>query len=252
MGIHLAVLSHRRAEIFERETLAYLMGTDWPPGEVDLFLSDKEDESAYWDVPCRKIITHCRTVREKFNFIHNHYPVGERVFVMEDDVRLVRGLARGRNDKLLLNSLVEFVQHGFAETPHGGLWGIAPHDNAFYFSHRITRTLKLIVAHAFGFVSTHDNELEVHCETKTDYERTCRYFIRYGEVVRLDWVGVKTRSYTQPGGMQATHSRGERAQMEQEACEWLVRKFPALLRHNPRKNSVFAELSFKKDPWGRR
>jgi len=65
-----------------------------------------------------------------------------------------------------------------------------------------------------------------------------------GEVVRLDSYGVKTKSYTQEGGMQAQHSQKERAKMERAACYYLVRRYPRLIRLNTKKKSLFTELSF--------
>ncbi len=60
---------------------------------------------------------------------------------------------------------------------------------------------------------------------------------------------MKTKSYTQEGGMQANHTRDERAQMEQESCDYLVRKYPHFVRHNSKKKSLFAELSLKVLRW---
>jgi hypothetical protein len=137
------------------------------------------------------------------------------------------------------------IQRGFeAIDADGGLWGIVPHNNAFYFSGGVTSTLKLIVAHAFGFIATGDEWLAVTQPSKTDYERTCRYWVRYGKVVRLDNYGPKTKSYTQAGGMQANHSKEARALIEATSVEYLTKRFPHLLQRKDKKTSPFAEMRF--------
>jgi hypothetical protein len=243
-----AVPSHRRSELFASKTLAYLRTTDVQLSRVQVFLSDTSDVAAYKKAaPKVKLVvptTPITNVRDKFNAIHAAYPAGTRVFVMEDDVELVTGKP-GKNGLTALTALDAMVRAGFAATPVG-LWGVAPHANAFYFSGKVTHTLKLAVAHAFGFTATGDPALAVRQPSKTDYERTCRYFAQYGMVGRMDMVGVRTNSYTQPGGMQADHTREARAELERVSCEYLVRRFPHMLEHNHTKPSMFAELRFKR------
>lgn len=240
----IAVPSHRRSEMFKSKTLAYLQQTNVDMSRVDVFLSDEQDAEEYGDLPANVLVTQAKDVTEKFNFIHYNYPKGTNVFVMEDDVELIEGL--GGNEKRVLQDLDAMVSRGFEEIPLGGLWGVAPHSNAFFFSGKVKHGLMLVVAHAFGFVSTHDDYLAVTQRGKSDYERTCRYFVKYGEVIRLDSYGCKTNSYTQVGGMQSQHSRSERAAFEQAACDYLVASFPALINHNPKKKSLFAELRFNR------
>lgn len=232
----IAVPSHRRAKLFAEKTLNYLRMCGVDDGEIDIYVSDKQDVEEY-KYPS-VVWTGAKNVAEKFNFIHGHYAPGTRVVVLEDDVELV-----DKNGPMY--AFDDLVQRAFDEVGAGGIWGIAPHSNGFYFSGKVTRTLKLVVAHCFGFVSTNAPELEVTQLGKSDYERTCRYFTTYGEVLRMDMVGVKTTSYVQEGGMQSQHSRDERAVFERAACDYLVQRYPHLLRHNTKKKSLFAELSFR-------
>jgi len=252
-GYNVAIPSHRRATSLRERTLAYLCTTDVTIDRVRVFVSDEEDEAAY-RVSCADLIergmllhrTDTKGATAKFNAIHNYYPIGERVFVIEDDIALIAGTEPGKNKKEPLTKLNDAVLRGFDEIPLGGIWGIAPHDNAFYFSGKVKHTLLLVVAHAFGFISTRDPSLEVRCGSKTDYERTCLYFVRYGEVVRLDWIGVRTSSYTAPGGMQASLSREQRAAVELLAVAQLAERFPLLIEPNVGKDSMFAEMRFKR------
>lgn len=244
----LAIPSHRRAAVLEAQTLAFLRGQNLRPEQIHVFLSDKSDAKAYaglLDRGERAIVTGCKNLRDKFNFIHNYFPIGSRVVVMEDDVApLEKG--DGVNQKRPVEDLPALVARGFEAVADGGIWGVAPHANVFYMSGKVTRTLKLVVAHLFGFVSTHHKDLEVVALAKTDYERTLRYYLRYGETVRLDWVGVKTKSYTAAGGLQSDFSREARAAVEEESVDYLVRTFAGMVARNEKKKSLFPELSLKR------
>lgn len=244
MEYQVAIPSHRRRNVLEKETLATLIKGLVEPERVTVFLSDAEDASEYQGLlPANQlIVTGAKNLTDKFNIIHRHYEPGTRVFVMEDDVQLIYGSGKA-NDGRPLDDVNSMVKRGF-EACGGGLWGIVPHNNAFFFGGGVSQSLKLIVAHAFGFVSTHDKWLEVEQPSKTDYERTCRYWVRYGAVTRLDNYGAKTKSYTRPGGMQSDLTKGERADAEEQSVHNLVQRFPHLLERKVKKTSPFAEMRF--------
>ena len=104
---------------------------------------------------------------------------------MEDDV-----IVTGKDRKPYMD-LKGLIENGFKELNGAGIFGIAPHNNPFYMTGKVTKTLKLVVAHAFGFVKEEDDWLLVSQIGKSDYERTCRYFLKYGNVLRLDFAGVR-------------------------------------------------------------
>lgn len=241
----IAIPTHRRRRILEEQTLKYLNQTNVDMGRVTLFLSDRRDSEDYRDLDVKKITTKAGNVQAKFNFIHNHYPVGTPVFLMEDDVEIIRGLKRGTNETKTCCDLDKLIRRGFECVGLGGIFGVAPHSNAFFFTHKETPTLKLVVAFAFGFISTRREDLEVSAPSKTDYERTCKYWLRYGETWRLDSYGVQTKSYNQEGGIQAEMGSDVRAEKEQEACDYLVKTYPTLCAHKPKRSSPFAEIKFK-------
>ncbi len=64
--------------------------------------------------------------------------------------------------------------------------------------------------------------------------------------MRIDTVGVRTKSYVLPGGMQHEYTPDARAVAEREACDYLVRKWPHLVQHNETKKSLYPELRFKR------
>lgn len=236
MPYKIAIVSHRRPHILASQTYKMLKESTVNLEDVTLFLSDERDAAEYAIIPLAQHVTKAANLRDKFNYVHFHYPAGTRVLVLEDDVALIDKSGAAVTD---IGAMAEL---GFTSVGEHGLWGIAPHANTFYFSGKVTHTLKLVVAHCFGFIATQEPALAITQPTKTDYERTLLYFQRYGAVTRLDMYGVKTKSYTQAGGMQSDHTRAERHELEQAACDYLVKQYNGLVSHNTSKKSLHAEL----------
>lgn len=178
---------------------------------------------------------------------------------MEDDIHnLCYRDDHARVKRQWVRNLDELIQDSFDCLDGSGLWGINPHDSTHYTmmyteegaqkeggkKYQISEKLNLIVAHFFGFISTRDPKLRVQEKSKTDYERSCLYYKHSHTVRRFD-VGVKTLSYVNEGGMQADHTMEERREIEREACDNLVERFPDLLDYNLNKNSPFSELRFR-------
>lgn len=251
--MRIAIPSHRRAKTLENKTLKMLSENGIDFSLVDVFISDENDAAEYEGIKCNKIITGSHNVVEKFNYIHFHYPVGEKVVVIEDDIEeLVFGY--GENVKTKFTELASLIEKGFENIPFGGIWGVVPHHNAFFMKNRVTDDFKLVVAHLFGFVSTRDSRLAVTQIGKSDYERTILYYIMYGRTVRMDMVGVKTNSYVADGGMQSDMNGMARFVKERESVKYLTTKYPHLCKKNVKKSetSKFDEITLLRNTYSPR
>lgn len=247
--MRVAIPTHRRAGVIEGKTLAFVR-QHLRCVPVDLFLSDEEDGNAYAGIAdANRIITGAKNIREKWNFIHYHYPIGEEVLVMEDDIEAVV-CKTGENEKEEVRNFKVFAEHGFwaLQERRAGLFGFQAHDNAFYMKYGVGEGLKFCVANMFGFISNHKKALEIECPSKTDYERTIKYFIEYGKVLRFDHVGIRTKNYRNAGGMQADLDR--RQAMEEESVAWLCARYPHLIRRNEKKKSLYPEVLLRRPPAG--
>jgi len=245
----IAIPSHRRPTTILQYALAQLRASD-VRAEVHLFLSDERDADEYAASGATNgctvhVCNETRNATDKFNAIHDAFAAGTRVFVMEDDVRLIAG-QRGQNKRSEPRSLEAAITAGFAAAENL-LWGVAPHDNAYFFDDQYTRTLKLVVAHAFGFTASGDPALRVTQASKTDYERTLLYWIRDGAVVRAPGLGVRAAaSYRLEGGMQSDHTHDARAQAEEASVAYLTRRYAHLCRRKKKASSPFPEIAFKR------
>jgi hypothetical protein len=240
-----AIPSYRRAKVFEENTLAYLKEVNFDLTKLDVFLSDEKDLQDYSHISGPNfIITRCKNVREKFNFIHTYYTKGCKVVVLEDDITLID------KNKQVFKHFMPLCKAGFKairkKSIRGGIWAVNPSGNHFFIQNKITSdSLKLCVAHCYGFISEPESkELLITQLCKSDYERTLRYYCKYGFVVRADYCGVKTKSYKTPGGMQAEDFK--RAEIEKRACDYLHKNSDGLMTINfNRKSSIYPELKIK-------
>lgn len=249
MSYVIAIPSHRRSTTILQHSLAQLRESD-VRADVHLFLSDAQDADEYASSGATHgctvhVCTGALNATDKFNAIHDAFEPGTRVFVIEDDVRIVEG-KRGQNKRSEPTSLHRAITEGF-EAAGELLWGIAPHDNAYFFDTKYTRTLKLVVAHAFGFTASQDPGLLVTQPSKTDFERTLLYWNRDGAVVRAPHLGVRAKaSYRLEGGMQANYTHDARAAAEEEAVAYLTHRYAHLCRRKEKASSPYPEIGFRR------
>ena len=243
----IAIPSYQRSQLIKDRTLSYLAKCGADMSEVYVFTSNVEESIAYehslQGVGCNIV---CPTkpilnVTEKFNFLHTYFKEGTNVFVMEDDIKTLVRLGKSGCKPVAQENLA-FVDKGFEYCMKAGtkLFGIIPHNNAFYMKFDVSTNLKLIVAHAYGFISDHSKDLLVTQIGKSDYERSILYYLKFGSIIRFNNIGVTTSSYTTEGGM----DHNGRDIHEKESCDYLVRRYPHFIKHNEKKKSMYSELSF--------
>lgn len=247
MDYRIAIPSHNRPQLIQELTLAYLAKCNIPIDKIDVFASNHDMVYDYCSagvmLKCADVINACTdNVRDKFNFIHSYYPAGTKVLVIEDDIKSIDILA-GYNMLEPVYDLLEHLNRGFDLCQQTGtkLWGISNNDNPFFLKEHSGFCFKMIVANMYGFISEEPAML-ITQHTKTDYERTILYTVKYGGVVRLDYLCPRTRNYKNPGGMQDI-STEERAKQEAEASNYLAATYPHLCKLNMKKDSKFAEVS---------
>jgi hypothetical protein len=82
------------------------------------------------------------------------------------------------------------------------LWGIYPVLNPLFMKKRVKLGLNYIVGAFWGVINTHEPGMEVSLDDKEDFERTLKFYMADGNVVRLEAYSLKTSYYSTPGGMQ--------------------------------------------------
>jgi hypothetical protein len=180
------------------------------------------------------------------NLIVRSYPRGTRLVQIDDDLR---GLVMwtGQRDAINcasepLSSIALVIEAGFEAARIEGvdLWGI--HPARTYMRNEVKAGLYYIGAAMFGHVVRGDDTELVTLDDKEDYERSIRFFIRDGAVVRLDWCSWLTTGYGGAGGMQETRT-DERILA---SAQWLADRYPDLASLNLKKRSGKPEVRLKR------
>tara|TARA_Y100000588_G_C14233890_1_gene916410 strand:- start:1403 stop:2152 length:750 start_codon:yes stop_codon:yes gene_type:complete len=234
MDYRIAIPSYRRAKAFSEKTLKYLKRTDIDLSRVDLFLSDPSEKKHYEKVTPKEvsILDGAEGIGAQRNFIVSHYPEGSRIVGMDDDID---EMTQKVDDKTLATvfNLDEHIRFYFEKTEQLGLfmWGIYPVNNPLFMQKKITTELKYILAGFYGWKNRHSDVALVCVDDKEDFERSMKYYLNDGGVVRFNAMSFKTVFYGTAGGMQETRTdeKIKRAsikmkEMYPDLCEVFVSK----------------------------
>jgi hypothetical protein len=245
MKFEIAVPSYKRPERCRDATLAFLArcGSEAP---VTVFVADEEQRAIYERALDPKTYTRLvvgvpgmGAIR---NFIHDHYAPGTRILHVDDDIEglFVRVDEKHLVEHLELDAFVE-TAFGFCEQSNARLWGIYPVNNPYFMKPRVTFDLRYVIGSFWGSVNKPGEVLMVSLDDKEDFERTMKCYAADGAVVRMEYATVKSRYYTEPGGMQETRT----PERVRKSAEQLARRYPQFCSLNTSKKSGFVELRLR-------
>ena len=248
----IAIPSYKRAETLRDKTLETLKHYNIDPKRIDIFVANSEEEAIYKDTldpKCyHKIIVGVPKIGPQRNFISDYYPVGKPVVEMDDDIkRFIEYVPNTKLHEKTLSSLERLIQKGFAEAKKANarLWGIYPTPNGFFMSTKIDNDLRFIIGCFNGMFNPGTKgpkgiKLQLDMD-KEDYERTVRFYIADGAVVRLRYAAPKTAYYTEKGGNQEYRTK----KTVLEGAKWMVKHFPEYATLNLKKKSGYAEIRLR-------
>ncbi len=245
----IAIPSYNRAETLKNKTLSTLQKYHIPSSKIFIFVANKEEEYIYKKTlkanDYHKIIIGKPGLAPVRNFITDYFPVGKKLILMDDDVSgFIEYDEKEKRHERPLRSLIKIIEKGFSEAEKNGasLWGIYPIANGFFMKPTVSSDLKFIVGTFCGvFNQGTKGPKGIKLETgeKDDYIRTIKAYIRDGAVVRLNFIAPKTAYYKEPGGLQSDSNRLKR---QEDAVDWLVKKYPEYVKRNPNRKSGFPEI----------
>jgi len=231
--------SYKRAEGCNQKTLNTLHTHHI--GNIYVYVT-KEDYELYKTVLDPNYYTELRIGREGLvqqrQCIMEQWTEGEHIVFMDDDIESI--------DMSLSNHTLDtFIQHAFQEciTKDAFIWGVYPVLNPFFRKTKIEMTtdLKYIVGAFYGIKNRPTlQELQLTLTEsngqKEDVERTLRYYIQDGIVLRFNKIGFKTKYYGKVGGL---GNFKERLKPMAEACVLLQQKYSKYGRIKIRKNGMY-------------
>lgn len=241
MNYEIAIPSYQRPETLVRKTLTYLRSTNVDLKRVTVFLANKKELASYkLSVKNIKLVIGQPTLRAQRRFIANYYKPGTFVFNIDDDIS---GIFYAPNPKKLeivkdLNSLIT-TGFGICLRNKTKLWGLAASCNPFFiYGKGVSTDLKFIIGAAFGVISERDKSLWPTVLVKDDYERSIKYFLKYGSVIRFGGYSMKNNIYKEPGGLQTFRTK----EISQQDTNYLFKTYPTLVKLNPNRKTGHAEI----------
>lgn len=250
----IAIPSYKRAETLRDKTLKLLQSQKIPANKIYIFVGNQEEYETYKKVLPKyynRIVVGIVGMGNIRNFITDYFGNGQYIFNMDDDIidlleldeeKDMKEKKTAKTHKLnKVGDIEKFINKGFEECKKTGfrLFGIYPASNPFFMKKRITYDLRYIIGSCWGCIN--DKKLKVSMDDKEDYERTLKYYRKYGGVIRFENITVISNYYKEAGGMQETRTK-ERVY---NSAVKLEKMFPDLCRLYLGKKSGYAELKLK-------
>ena len=227
----IAIPSYKRAATLNEKTLATLHRGGIDPGRITVWVADEAERDEYareLDPSLYgRLEVSAPTLHGSRNAIWRQYDEGSYLMFCDDDLSDIyrkRG-EQGRRSVRDTTELFETLLGGLDKTGLS-LVGIYPVDNPYFMDHEWTTDLRYVIGALYGIRVESGPHMDVSLEDKEDYERTILHFLAHGGVLRRNDVGMVTRYYREPGGMQETRT----PERITESAMILQKRYPELVR----------------------
>ena len=243
--------SYKRAELCNEKTLSTLNKMKIPSDKIYVYVADKEEYEQYKEVLnpklYNKLVIGIKGLVPQRQFIMEQWPEGKHIVFFDDDVASIDL----KMSKFKSKSLDFFFREAFNESKKqkSFIWGVYPVFNPFFRKAReeISTCLNYIVGAFYGIINRpklKSIQLTLTKENgqKEDVERTIKYFVEDGIVVRFNRVGFVTKYYGKEGGLGTFEAR---LKPMLEASQKLKKEFPEYGEISTKKNGM-TEFRLKK------
>lgn len=236
----IAIPSYNRSKSISEKTLATLERNAIPKSRIFIFVANEDQLREYRSELGEEyqIIEGIIKLKNQRNFIQEYFPEDQLIIMMDDDVS---GIYTKENERLSETfDFEKIIDRGFAAMKAHGtkIFSIYPVQNAFFMKEGHSTDLKLMVGTVYGIINDLDESLRATIDEKEDYERTAKYYQKFGKVVRLNDVTLKTTFYKGEGGMVQDRTVEE----QQKAVDYLIGKYPEFYKENVNRKSGFPEI----------
>jgi hypothetical protein len=166
-----------------------------PSTSITVFIESKDDLPTYMKVllpgSYHRLVAIGASGFDFINSIHDFYPIGCHLVVLEDSVYDILDVKLG-----FMKSFVSLLKRGFAECETSGahLWGLYP--GLVYEGMRTTVSygLKLLHSGLWGCINPGRAVISLHVEGQEMAERCILHWTTFHAVVRLNGYGVKQKT----------------------------------------------------------
>jgi hypothetical protein len=216
MSYVVCIPSYKRTQICNEKTLSTLQKMKIPKEKVYVYVANKEEYDLYKPTLDKslyhKLVIGKKGLVPQRQFIMEQWPEGKNIVFFDDDVQSI-DLTMSEFKKKSLN---DFFNHAFSECrkQKSFIWGVYPVFNPFFRKGRseVTTAQNYIVGAFYGIINRpklKSIQLTLTKENgqKEDVERTIKYFIEDGIVLRFNKIGFVTKYYGKEGGLGTFEAR---------------------------------------------
>lgn len=244
--------SYKRAIVCNEKTLKTLHENKIDPERIYVYVADKEDYKLYKETLdpklYNKLVIGKKGLVPQRQFIINQWPNNKHIVFFDDDIEKID---LSLSPEFKKHNLDYFIKYAFTEcVKHKSyIWGVYAVFNPFFRGGRqeMTTDLNYIVGAFYGIINrpaTKAIQLTITKENgqKEDVERTLKYFVHDGIVLRFNKVGFITKYYGKEGGLGRFE---DRIKPMMEASKRLKKQYGEYGDIKVRKNGM-AEFVLKK------
>ena len=250
----ICIPSYKRAVFCKEKTLNTLSEHKINPTKIYVYVADKSDYDLYKETldpsTYNKLVIGKKGLVPQRKFIMDKCPSNKHIVFMDDDVESIDLTISPRFKG---HSLDYFIKEAFKEcvSHKSYIWGVYAVFNPFFRKPRpeMTTQLNYIVGAFYGIINRpqlKSIELTITKENgqKEDVERTLKYFINDGVVLRFNKIGFTTKYYGKEGGLGKFE---ERIKPMKDACNKLEKQYGEYGHIKTRGNGM-SEFVLKKVP----
>ena len=248
----ICVPSYKRSKVCNDKTLQTLHTNKINSKNIYVYVANKEEEEEYEKVVDKKLynklVVGIKGLVPQRQFIMEQWPQGKHIVFFDDDVASI-DLSMS---KIFKGKSLDFLfKYAFKECKKmkSFIWGVYPVFNPFFRKQRdeMSTCLNYIVGAFYGIINRPNLksiELTLTKENgqKEDVERTIKYFIEDGIVLRFNKVGFETKYYGKSGGLGTFEAR---LKPMLEASKLLKKTYPEYGEISTKKNGM-TEFRLKK------
>ena len=261
----IAIPSYKRSLMLQEKTLSMLQKHKIGAQKIYIFVSDKKQSIEYKHVIPKnmyhKIVIGELGLKNQRNFISKYFPNNTNIVQMDDDITDIKQLdfAKSKLSKKTkkphkyyqtksIEHLNQFIKHSFIQCRNKNifLWGVFPVNNPYFMNTNTTTDLRFIVGPFFGIINRKYKDRKDLLSTineKEDVERSIKYYIKDGAVMRFNYISIETRYYSNPGGMQSEMKN--RKEEALKSAKYLHDTYPQYTTLYMKKKSGFPEVKLK-------
>lgn len=237
MDFVVAIVSHNRSDSIFAKTITTLSMCGVPSASIYVFVAPDEMMDYVGKVgDCNLCVGAVGLVANR-RAIETYFPEGKRIVCMDDDIESIDfSLSDEIGDfKTLVNKGFEMCYLNDAY-----LWGVYPVFNPYFRKNRpeVVVGLYFIVGCIHGIINR-PSLAEIQnsiCVNKEDVEKSIKYFLNDGKVIRFDRIGFKTKYFNSVGGLGGLRDRINDIQNEAVA---LHTAYKSITKLKIRKNGVY-------------